>query len=102
MFDPKESFLIKNLLGEGTEEELAKSAIYKLATNTVVEPTEIVRALEIVPRTVMSWLRMTVGSMQVSQNAKFQLDFLSPKAVEHTLFITKSAEDVYQGEVVHK
>lgn len=100
MFDPKEAFLLKNLLGEGAEEELAKSALHKLPTNTVVEPQELFHALKIVPRTVLTWLKSHLEPMKAMESKKIDLSPISPSAVGAMLYVNKKAPDVYVGEIV--
>lgn len=100
MFDPKEAFLLKNLLGEGAEEELAKSALHKLPTNTAVEPQELVHALKIVPRAILTWLKSHLEPMKPMESKKIDLSLISPSALGAMLYINKKAPDVYMGEIV--
>lgn len=100
MFDPKESFLLKNLLGVGAEEELAKSALYKLPTNTTVDPQELFHALQIVPRTLLAWLKSHLEPMAKMESKTIDLSSVAPNAVGAMLYITKKGPDVYIGEIV--
>lgn len=102
MFDPKSDFLLKNLLGEGFEEDLKKSALFKLPTNTTVEPEELFHALQVVPKALISWLKLHLEPMSPGEAQTIDLSPLAYKAKDHTLYINKKGPDVYIGEIVHK
>lgn len=89
-----ENFLSKALGEEGLE-ELRKFELYKLKTNTVLDPNEIRIALQIVPRTVLSMLQMELAPMKDGSGRQVPLP-VNPPA---NLSVTKMARDVYTGEI---
>jgi len=95
----KELNLIKSLLGEDILEALQKSEItgglVKLNTNTVTDPNEIKIALQIVPRSILTYLFMNLKDMAVGGTARLALPF----AEGTFLNVNKLSPDNYSGEL---
>lgn len=89
-----EQFLAKTLGEEGLE-ELRKFELYKLQTNTVLNPEEIRIALMVVPRAVIAMLHQELVPMKAGQGKDVKL----PTTPEATLQITKMSSDVYTGNI---
>lgn len=87
--------IVKSVLGEDIFESLEKFEIYKPETATVVDPDEIRIALQIVPRTILSYLFANLEWKEVGENAELDLPF-SPGC---KLYITKKGADNYHGEL---
>lgn len=91
----KDAKIVKSILGEDIFEELKKSAIYKPETKTALQPEEIRIALEIVPRSVLSFLFANLKHKQ--DNEVVDIDF--PWAVGAKIHINKLGADNYSGEI---
>lgn len=87
--------LIKNMLGEDFFEEIAKTELYNLKTNTTLDPHEISIALKIVPRAVLSYLTAELKPMTDGSNKELHVPFLENVII----YVTKMASDSYVGEV---
>ena len=85
----------KNILGEDIFEELNKNEIYKLGTNTTLDPEEIKIALQIVPRAVLSYLTANLKPLEDGGVKELHIPFV-PNAI---LYVTKISQDVYLGEI---
>jgi ribosomal protein L37AE/L43A len=91
----KDAKIVKSILGEDIFEELKKSAIYKPETKTAVQPEEIRVALEIVPRSVLSFLFANLKHQD--NNAVVDLDL--PWAMNAKMHVNKLGADNYSGEI---
>lgn len=98
MFKPQALVFLKKTLGEDGLEELNKAELYKKKTNTVVDSDEIKTALQIVPRTILSFLKKELGSMKENEGKEVKI----PIEEEAFLNVTKFANDVYSGEIRQK
>lgn len=88
---------IKNFLGESFFEDLKKSnELFKLGTQTALDPEEIRIGLKIVPRAVMSFLIAELVPMAVGDQKVVKLPF----GVEAVLNVNKGDTDSYSGSVV--
>jgi len=85
----------KNILGEDIFEELKKTELYKLGTNTTLDPEEMKIAMQIVPRAVLSYLTAELKPMKDSGVKELHIPFV-PNAIA---YITKISNDVYMGEI---
>lgn len=92
----KDAKIVKSILGEDIFDVLKKSAIYKPDTKSAIQPEEIRVALEIVPRSVLSFLFANLKYRDVGAVVELDLPW-SPNA---KLFINKQGADNYKGEVV--
>jgi len=93
--DKKHIDLVKSILGDDIFEELEKSAIHKLNTNTAVEPEEIKVALQIVPRSVLSYLFQELKYKPTGDVCELDLPFAPAKVL-----INKRGPDNYSGEII--
>lgn len=91
----KDVKLVKSILGDDIFDELKKSAIYKPETKTALDPEEIRVALEIVPRSVLSFLFSNLKYHDV--NAVIDLDL--PWSWNAKLHVNKLGADNYSGEI---
>ena len=92
----KDAKIVKSILGEDVFEELKKSAIYKPETKTAVQPEEIRVALEIVPRSVLSFLFANLKHKEVNEVVDLDL----PWALNAKMHVNKLGADNYNGEIV--
>lgn len=92
----KDVKLVKSILGDDIFDELKKSSIYKPETKTALDPQEIRVALEIVPRSVLSFLFSNLKYRNV--NDVIDLDL--PWAWNAKLHINKLGADNYSGEII--
>lgn len=89
---------LKNFLGESFLEELKKSnELFKLGTQTALDPEEIRIGLKIVPRVVMSLLINELVPMEVGTQKVIELPF-GNKAI---LNVNKGDKDSYSGSVIN-
>lgn len=93
----KQITFLKSVLGSDIMDVLAKSELYKPGTKTTVDPNEIRVALQIVPRTILSWLICHLKPMQIGDSKELDLPFAEGK-----LHVNKHGADVYSGEVYDK
>jgi hypothetical protein len=95
----KEVKLIKKLLGNDIFKRLEKSeisgGILKLNTNTATSPEEIKTALQIVPRSILTYLFMNLKHRQVGDVIDLELPFANA-----SLHANKLSPDNYSGEVI--
>lgn len=91
----KDVKLVKSILGNDIFDELKKSAIYKPETKTALDPEEIRVALEIVPRSVLSFLFANLKYREVNDIIDVEL----PWALNAKLHVNKLGMDNYSGEV---
>lgn len=92
---PKAITFLKKALGEDGYEDLNKVELYKLKTNTTVDPEEIKTALQIVPRTILSLLQKELAPLGENGNKEIKI----PVEPEAFLRVTKFANDVYSGDI---
>ena len=85
---------IKATLGEDIFDILEKTELYKLQTKTTVDPLEIKIALQIVPRTVLTYLIFHLKNMVVGGFLELDLPFAPGK-----MHVNKYSNDVYSGEI---
>lgn len=91
----KDARIVKSILGEDIFQELKKSAIYKPESKTALQPEEIRVALEIVPRSVLSFLFAHLKYR--ADNEIIDLDL--PWALNAKIHINKLGADNYSGEI---
>ncbi len=91
----KQIKLAKSLLGNDILEVLEKAEIYKPSTNTVVEPDEIKIALQIVPRSILSFLFAHLKPLQAGDYKEIDLPFANGR-----LCVNKLSSDNYSGSVI--
>lgn len=95
----KQIKLIKHLLGDDFFDTLKKSeisgGIMKLNTNTATDPNEIKVALQIVPRSILTYLFMNLKHCQVGEVIDLDLPFADAQ-----LHINKLSLDNYSGEII--
>ena len=92
-----EKFLAKALGPEGLE-ELQKFELYKINSAKVVDPVEIGTAMQIVPRTVLSFLHKELSEIPYGGNKEIKL----PMADDAVLSVTKHDMDLYSGDIHSK
>jgi hypothetical protein len=97
-YKPQAIIFLKKTLGEDGFEELNKIELYKKKTNTVLDHEEIKTALQIVPRTILSFLQKELGEMKENEGKEIKI----PVEPEAFLSVTKYANDVYSGEIRQK
>lgn len=89
---------LKTFLGESFLEELKKSnELFKLGTQTALDPEEIRIGLKVVPRAVMSFLINELVPMEVGTQKEIQLPF-GDRAV---LNVNKGDKDSYSGSIIN-
>jgi hypothetical protein len=100
--DKKQVKFITRILGKDFFEDLKKSeltgGIMKLNTNTATDMNEIRISLQIVPRTVLSYLFMHLKPKEVGAIIKLDLPF----AENTQLYLNKMSPDNYSGEIIQK
>ncbi len=88
--------LLKSILDDEFLETLAKSAdLYKIGTNTVLDPQEVLIGLKVVPRAVMSMLISELTPMEINSHKNVQLPF----GKGAYMAANKGAADDYTGSV---
>jgi len=92
----KDQQIVKSLLGDDIFDTLRKFEIYKPETRSVVDPKEIKIALEIVPRSVLSFLFAHLKWREPGDNVDLDLPF----APDAKLHIDKKGPDNYHGEII--
>lgn len=85
---------IKATLGEDIFDVLEKVELLKLQTKTNVDPLEIKIALEIVPRTILTYLIMHLKPVKKDGFIDLELPFCSGR-----MQANKHSNDVYSGEI---
>lgn len=100
MLNDKHAKFLTSILGEDIFQELEKSEIsgglYKQNTRTALDPNELRIALEIVPRTILSFLMSCLKSKQIGELCDIELPF-TPGA---RLQCHKLGPDNYSGEII--
>ena len=100
MLSDKDVKVITSILGDDIIEELEKSEIggglFKPTTKTALDPQEMKIALEIVPRTILSWLMANLKDKNQDENCRCEIPF-APGAV---LECVKHGPDNYSGEII--
>lgn len=91
----RDAKIVKSILGEDIFDELKKSAIYKPESKTALQPEEIRVALEIVPRSVLSFLFAHLKHRQETE----VIDLDLPWALGAKIHINKLGADNYSGEI---
>jgi hypothetical protein len=90
------NILLKNILDDEFLETLAKSAdLYKIGSNSVLDPEEIRIGLKVVPRAVMSMLISELAPMPINANKDIQLPFGKVAFIR----VNKNAADDFTGSV---
>src|ERR1700676_1012857 len=91
-----ENTLLKSILDDGFLEILAKSAdLYKIGSNSSLDPEEIRIGLKVVPRAVMSMLISELAPMEINSHKDIQLPFGKVAFVR----VNKNAADDFTGSV---
>lgn len=90
------NILLKNILDDEFLGTLAKSAdLYKIGTNTVLDPEEIRIGLKVVPRAVMSMLISELVPMEINAHKDVKLPFGKSAYIR----LNKNAADDFTGSV---
>lgn len=90
------SLSLNSILDDEFLGTLAKSAdLYKIGTNSVLDPEEIRIGLKVVPRAVMSMLISELSTMEINCHKDIQLPF----GKEAYMAVNKNASDDYTGSV---
>ena len=93
------NILLKNILDDEFLETLAKSAdLYKIGSNSVLDPIEIMIGLRVVPRAVMSMLMSELMPMAINTSKEIPLPF----GADAFIRVNKNASDDYTGSVYSK
>lgn len=88
--------LLKNILDNEFLESLAKSAdLYKIGSNSVLDPEEIRIGLKVVPRAVMSMLISELAPMEINSHKDIHLPFGKSAIIR----VNKNAADDFTGSV---
>lgn len=88
--------LLKSILDSDFLETLAKSAdLYKIGSNSVLDPEEIRIGLKVVPRAVMSMLISELVPMEINSSKNIQLPF----GKHAYMAANKNAADDFTGSV---
>jgi hypothetical protein len=88
--------LLKSILDDDFLEILAKSAdLYKIGSNSILDPEEIRIGLKVVPRAVMSMLISELEPMELNSHKEIQLPFGKMAKIN----VNKNAADDYTGSV---
>jgi hypothetical protein len=90
------NFFLKKTLGEDFFESLTKVELWKMGTKTTTDHEEIKTALQIVPRTIMSFLINNLQSMLVGETKELTIPIEGSSPV---LRVTKHERDVFSGEI---
>lgn len=87
---------LNKILDDEFVNTLAKSAdLYKIGTNSVLDPEEIRIGLKVVPRAVMSMLISELSHMEINAHKDIQLPF----GKSAYMAVNKNAADDYTGSV---
>jgi hypothetical protein len=90
------NILLKSILDDEFLETLAKSAdLYKIGSNSVLDPEEIRIGLKVVPRAVMSMLISELSPMEINSHIELNLPF----GKMARLSANKNAADDYTGAI---
>jgi hypothetical protein len=100
MFSDKDMNIITSVLGDEFVSDLKKSEVggglFKKTTKTVLDPAELKIALQIVPRTILSFL---FAHLKHRHNGDV-IDLPLPFAENALLHLNKKGPDNYNGEVI--
>lgn len=100
MLSSKDISLVKSILGDDVFETMEKSEIsgglYKKNTKTALDPEEIRIALEIVPRTILSFLMSCLKHKEEGHTCSVDLPFAPGAKLE----CYKLGPDNYSGEII--
>lgn len=100
MLNDKDKKIVTSILGDDFFEELQKSEVsgglVKRNTQTVLDPDELRISLQIVPRTILSYL---FANLQYRSNNDI-IDLDLPFAINAKLHLNKKGPDNYNGEVI--
>jgi hypothetical protein len=100
MLSDKDKKVVTSILGDDFFEALDKSEIggglVKLSTRTSLDPEEIRISLQIVPRTILSYLFANLTYRPVNDVIDLDLPF----AINAKLHLNKKGPDNYNGEVI--
>lgn len=88
--------IVKSILGDDIFQTLKKYEIYKPENQTVVDPAEIKIALQIVPRTVLSFLFAHLKNKKMGDVIDLDLPFIG----NSKLHVEKKGNDSFTGQVV--
>lgn len=90
------SLFLNNILDDEFVTNLAKSAdLYKIGSNSILDPEEIRIGLKVVPRAVMSMLISELSQMPINSSKRIQLPFGQNAWMD----VNKNAADDYTGSV---
>jgi len=88
--------LLKNILDDSFLEMLAKSAdLYKIGSNSVLDPQEILIGLKVVPRAVMSLMISELAPMEINSSNTIHLPF----GKDAFMNVNKNAADDFTGSI---
>jgi len=87
--------ICKRILGDDIFEEIQKFEIYKPTTNTSLDPREIEIAMQVVPRSILSYVIKNVEGMENGGIKKLDIPFC--EAANWT--INKHGPDDYSGQI---
>lgn len=85
---------IKSILGKDIFDVLEKTELYKPQTKTTLDPSEIRIAMEIVPRTILTYLITNLKPLKSGEIKELDLPFANGK-----INVNKLSNDVYNGEI---
>jgi hypothetical protein len=92
----KANFTLSHILDDEFLGTLAKSAdLYKIGSNSVLDPEEIRIGLKVVPRAVMAMLISELVPMEINAHKDIQLPF----GIEAYIRLNKNAADDYTGSI---
>src|SRR5271170_6323011 len=90
------NILLKSILDDEFLETLAKSAdLYKIGSNSALDPEEIRIGLKVVPRAVMSLLIGELVPMELNAHKEIKLPF----GIDAHIEVNKNAADDYTGSI---
>lgn len=93
----KEEKLVKTLLGNDIYDTLKKNGIVKPYTNTVTDEQELKIGLQIVPRTILSFLMRKLKYLKKDEATTIELPFVENARLE----LVKYGPDNYSGDLIH-
>lgn len=98
----KASLFLNRVLGEDFMESLAKVELWKPGTRTTLDHEEIRTALQIVPRTVLTFLSQALSKMQIGDitETKIPLGNAIHDSRDATLHAQKLERDVFSGHLM--
>jgi len=87
--------ICKTILGDDIFETLQKFEIYKPNTNTALDPRELEIAMQVVPRTILSYVSNCVAGMKAGEVRECSIPF----GENANWTINKHGPDDYNGEI---